>query len=142
MSYVMRSWSCLNRRCGKEFDSGEAATECPICGSARLSWIRGGGNILHARTRSLDATVRKQADHFGFGDLNSPSPSRLNRAAPRARSPAPSSALGQVTFAPGFSAEVYGAGSTCPPSLNGPTGLKGYTAALGDRARPFPSSGT
>lgn len=142
MSYVLRTWKCLNRRCLHEFDTGEPVPHCPKCDCVRVTWVPGGGNILHARTTSLDRTIRQQADAFGMSDLNSPSHSRLNRAAPRARVPAPSTSLGQVTFAPGFAAEVHSAGSTCAPSLSGPTGLKGYTGAVGDRAVPFPGSNT
>jgi hypothetical protein len=137
MSYVLRSWSCLNRRCRHEFDSGEPAPDCPKCGNVRVSYVPGGGHVLSGRTRSLDSTVRQQADRYGFSDLNSPSASRLNRAAPRARAPNPATLMGTKHFAPGFSADVYSGNATCAPSLSGPTNFRATTSLVGDHAQPF-----
>jgi hypothetical protein len=88
----------------------------------------------------MDRTVRNLAADFGFTNLNSPSFSRLNRAAPRAHHPGPSERLGEKTFGmglgiPGITANVYPKASCEPGST--PLGLKATTTAIGDMAPRF-----
>jgi hypothetical protein len=82
MNLVSRDWVCLNRSCQHAFHSFERESpECPRCGCARVSWIPGGGHI--GKTGNIDRTVRSLADSYGMTDVNTPSPSRLNRAMPK-----------------------------------------------------------
>jgi len=107
MNLVSRDWRCLNVRCGRQFHSFEKENpECPRCGCARVSWVPGGGHI--GTTGRIDRTVRSLADSYGMTDVNTPSPSRLNRAMPMHYMPPADGAV--VNFAPGFSAPVNSQG--------------------------------
>ena len=139
MGMISRDWCCLNVRCRNTFHSFEPAPYCPTCGNARVSWIPGGGHTAKVAPQA-DRTLRGLADRYGFTNLNSPSPSRLNRAAPKADHPGPERFLGQHTFAPGFSANIYSK-SSCEPSLVR-NNMKGTTVAVGDMASPAPHSKT
>ena len=127
---------CLNPRCRTEFHSFDHANPpCPKCGNLRVSWVPGGGHIAK-RSPSLDRTVRSLADSFGLTDLNSPSPSRLNRAMPRIARPAESTKLGTKHFAPGFSADVYANRATAEWS-QAPVNLRATTQRVGPHAIQF-----
>jgi len=116
MSLVSRDWRCLNGACGFVFHSFEKSNPpCPECGCVRVDWVPAGGHIMAVAPR-MDARLRSISDQHGGMNLNSPSPSRLNRAAPRLDVPAPSAELGTVHFAPGFSAPVSAHGPICVPS--------------------------
>ena len=97
---------CLNRACRKTFHSFERESpECPRCGCARVSWVPGGGHI--GTTGNIDRTVRSLADSYGMTDVNTPSPSRLNRAMPKHYHPP---ADGPTINFGGFSAPVNSRG--------------------------------
>jgi len=86
---ISRDWHCQNDRCGQSFHSYEKANPpCPACGCVRVSWVPGGGHIGNMSKR-VDARLRDIADQHGLTNLNSPSPSRVNRAAPVLNKPAP-----------------------------------------------------
>jgi hypothetical protein len=124
MSLVSRDWRCLNGTCAHIFHSFEKANPpCPECGCVRVDWVPGGGHILDMAPR-MDARLRSISDQHGGMNLNSASPSRLNRAAPRIDVPPPSPDLGTVHFAPGFSAPVSRHGPMCVPSSS-PVDLRG-----------------
>jgi hypothetical protein len=72
----------------------------------------------------MDARLRSIADQHNLTNLNSASPSRLNRAAPRIETPAISPELGIHHFAPGFSAPISAHGPICVPSSS-PVNLRG-----------------
>jgi hypothetical protein len=113
---ISRDWQCLNRACGATFHSFEKANPpCPKCGCVRVDWVPGGGHVMSMAPR-VDARLRHIADQHGFTNLNSASPSRLNRAAPRIELPPISPELGTVNFGPGFSAPVSAHGAICVPS--------------------------
>lgn len=79
---ISRDWVCLNRSCRHTFHSFERESpECPRCGCVRVSWVPGGGHI--GTTGNIDRTVRSLADSYGMTNINTPSPSRLNRAMPK-----------------------------------------------------------
>jgi hypothetical protein len=139
MGMISRDWCCLNGRCRSTFHSFEDAPTCPSCGNVRVHWIPGGGHVGKV-AGPHDKRLQFLADKYGMTNLNSPSPSRLNRAAPRAEHPDPSSIRGQYTFAPGFTANIYHKAS-CEPSLVR-NDLKGTTVNIGTQASPFSQSKT
>ena len=113
---ISRDWRCLNGACGHVYHSFDKANPpCPECGCVRVDWVPGGGHVMEMAPR-MDARLRSIADQHGMTNLNSPSPSRLNRAAPRLDVPPVSPHLGTVHFAPGFSAPVSEHGPICVPS--------------------------
>lgn len=69
MSWVLRTWGCLNKRCRNEFESGDANPPCPKCGNLRVGWRPGGGHVLHGSTRNTDATLRGLATRYGLTDM-------------------------------------------------------------------------
>jgi len=131
---------CKNSRCGTLFHSFDANPPCPRCGCVRVGWQPGGGHVFSERTRNADRTVRNLAADFGMTDFNSPSPSRLNRAAKRADHPHPSQSIGVKTFAPGFVANVYHKASA--EWSQAPVNLRAATPRIGDSASPFARSAT
>lgn len=110
---VVRSWQCQNKRCAKQFDSWDDYPECPHCCCARTSWVPGGGHVSHIA--ALDKSLKSLAKSYKMTDINSASPSRLNRSMPKVE---PRVADGPVLrYAPGFSAPFNTQGlSTCEPS--------------------------
>lgn len=120
MSMISRDWICAN---GHEFHSFEANPDCPVCGNCRVEWIPGGGHIGKV-SPGADRILKGLAADYGLTNLNSPSPSRLNRAMPAVKQPAMSGAIGAKHWAPGFSSEVYQT-PHCAPSL-APIDIKGY----------------
>jgi hypothetical protein len=121
---ISRDWQCLNRRCGTTFHSYEKANpECPACGCVRVSWVPGGGHIGKVAP-AADATLRSLATDYGMANLNSGSPSRLNRAAPKYEGASADTSLGVKHFAPGFASHYSPNGATCSPSL-APVDLRG-----------------
>jgi hypothetical protein len=124
---ISRDWHCLNTVCGTVFHSFEKANPpCPKCGCVRVDWVPGGGHRMDLAPR-VDARLRGIADQHGMTNLNSPSPSRLNRAAPRIDTPPISPHLGTVNFGPGFSAPVSEHGPICVPSST-PVNIRGKVA--------------
>jgi len=102
----------------------------------RVQWVPGGGHI-HT-VKGLDASLKALANSYGMTDINSPSPSRLNRAMPKHE---PVTADGPVlNFAPGFAAPFNKAGrATCEPSHTG-VNFK-VTAATGKALTPQLAAG-
>src|SRR5215475_10254940 len=111
---ISRDWRCLNPACGAVFHSNERNPECSQCGNVRVTWVPGGGHVM-SKAPGIDRTVRQLADNYGMSDVNSPSPSRLNRAMPQAARAASGPA---VQFAPGFAApiDMKTGAITCEPS--------------------------
>lgn len=121
---ISRNWQCLSRRCGHVFHSYEKGNpECPKCGTVKVAWVPGGGHIGSVAP-SADATLRALATDYGMANMNSASPSRVNRAMPQYQAPAVDQGFGIKHFAPGFSAHVSPNGPTCSPSLS-PVDIKG-----------------
>ena len=134
---ISRDWQCGNRACRQIFHSFEKGNpDCPHCGCARVSWVPGGGHIGKIAS-GADATLRSLATDYGMANLNSPSHSRLNRAAARYDSPPVETSLGVKHFAPGFAANFSTRGATCSPSAV-PVDLRG-TQTVG---RALSRSGT
>lgn len=137
---ISRDWHCLNPQCGHEYHSFEKANPpCPACGCLRVDWIPGGGHT-GGMARRVDARLRDIADQHGFTNLNSASPSRLNRAAPRIETPPISPELGVKHFAPGFSAPISAHGPICVPSV-APLNLRGKVS-VGAHAQRHEASAT
>src|SRR5215471_341346 len=81
-SMLSRTWQCANKRCGAQFHSYEHGNPpCPRCGCVRVGWVPGGGHV--SSTKGLDASLKALAQSYGMSDINSASPSRLNRAMPK-----------------------------------------------------------
>ena len=106
---IARTWGCQN--CRVSFDSYEANPPCPNCGCVRVEWVPGRLNI--GGTSGIDKEVRSLADVYGMNDVNTPSPSRLNRAMPSA--PAPAADGGVRHWGMGFSSTWSPYGATCVP---------------------------
>lgn len=113
---LSRDWSCLNKVCREVFHSYEHGNpECPKCGCVRTAWLPGGGHIA-AKSPGIDRTVRGLAEQYGMTNVNTPSPSRLNRAMPKHWFPVEES-MGTKVFGPGFAAEIDAYGRpTCSVS--------------------------
>lgn len=112
---MSRHWQCLNHNCCHVFHSYEHGNpECPRCRCVRVQWVPGGGHV-GKQYRQLDASLRSLAESFGMTNINSASPSRLNRSMPKHD---PVKADGPVKqFAPGFAAPYNTQGrATCEPS--------------------------
>ncbi len=117
MSMLSRDWACLNPRCRAVFHSYDKGNpHCPKCDCAKVSWIPGGGHIA-SQAPSADRTLRQLSESYGMRNINSASPSRLNRAMPKYDSPPADGPV--LSFAPGFSAPFNRAGrATCDTSVN------------------------
>jgi len=112
---LSRTWQCANKRCGAQFHSYEHGNPpCPRCGCVRVGWIPGGGHI--GSIKALDASLKSLAQSYGMSDINSASPSRLNRAMPK-HDPVVADSPVVKQFAPGFVAPWNTGGrATCEPS--------------------------
>jgi hypothetical protein len=114
---LSRDWHCDG--CGADFHSYDHGDPpCPYCGG-RAVWVPGGGHISSEYAKGCDRTVRGLAADYGLSNLNTPSPSRLNRAMPLAAGSqiAPDRSLGMKHFAPGFASYFHPTQPTCGPSL-------------------------
>lgn len=132
---ISRDWMCQNSACGSVFHSySDANPPCPECGCLRVSWVPGGGHVLSGRTRSLDRTVRGLAEQHGMTNLNSPSESRLNRAAPRVYQPPLSPELGVKHWGHGIATQFSAHGVTATQAAS-PINLTGKLA-VGQHAQP------
>jgi hypothetical protein len=137
---ISRDWQCLNRACAHVFHSYEPANPpCPSCGCMRVQWVPGGGHIMSVAPR-MDARIRSIADQSGKTNLNSPSPSRLNRAAPKVETPPLTPEMGQKHWGMGIFSEFSAHGPVCVPASN-PVHVGGKVA-VGNNAAPRESSGT
>jgi hypothetical protein len=115
MSYILRSWSCLNPRCAAEFTASEACPACPQCGCVRVNWIPGGGHV-GGTAKAADAELRALIDVFKLPDINSAERGRgAKKIAPQPVVDRHSGPM--VNFGTGFSAPIApGAGAMCVPS--------------------------
>jgi hypothetical protein len=134
---LSRDWSC--ETCGHGFhsyDHGEPP--CPQCGG-RANWVPGGGHVGSEFVKGCDRTVKSLAADYGLTNLNTPSPSRLNRAMPwhPNNQVQPDRSLGMKTFAPGFASYFHPSKPTCTPSVTAPQ-LRGSKVV----GQPLPRSGT
>lgn len=103
MTGVLRSWHCMNARCGAQFDAWEPYPECPQCHGVRVEWVPGGGHVA-GTAPAADAELRTLADTFGLTDLNSAR--RDQRAKPALPRPV-GDAQPAMQFAPGYAATPY-----------------------------------
>jgi hypothetical protein len=78
-----------------------------------VTWVPGGGHIGKV-SPGYDSTLKKLAFDYGMADINSVSPSRLNRAMPKIAQPRAD--MPTHHFAPGFAAPYSSAGPTCAVS--------------------------
>src|SRR3974390_1440577 len=84
---LSRTWRCLAPQCGKAFHSYEKANPpCEHCGCVRVAWIPGGGHVGKV-SPGYDRTLKSLAYDYGMSNINSPSPSRLNRSMPKFEQP-------------------------------------------------------
>ena len=121
MNGIVRSWACLNKRCGQTFDAWEPFPECPRCHGVRVQWIPGGGHVA-GTAKGADSELRALTDAFGLTNLKS---AREGEAAKvLATQPAPSNDRHHaMQFAPGFAQVPYAMDRTgkvhsvCAPSM-------------------------
>lgn len=131
---ISRNWRCLNERCGHCFHSFERTNPpCPECGCVRCDWIPGGGHIMGMAPR-IDKRLRGIAEQQGMTNLNSPSPSRLNRAAPRYNAPPISPEMGVKHWGMGIASQFSAHGPVCVESSSN-INLRGQLA-VGPHAVP------
>ena len=117
MSGIIRTWRCLNARCGGVFNSWDANPSCPSCQCVRVEWQPAGGHI-GGYSKNADVELRALADMFKLGDMNS---AEEGQAAKKVRLPpaTPANPGNVHTFAGGFSAAVNpSAGAQCVPTAN------------------------
>ena len=131
---ISRDWKCLNERCGNIFHSFEKANPpCSRCGCVRVGWVPGGGHIGELAPR-MDARLKTIATQQNMRNLNSPSPSRLNRAAPRLNTPPMSPELGTKHWGLGITSGFSAHGPVCVEASN-PIKLRGQLG-IGNNAVP------
>lgn len=131
---ISRDWHCLNEKCGGAFHSFDRANPpCPKCGCVRVSWVPGGGHIMGMAPR-MDKRLRMIAEQQGMSDLNSVSPSRSMRAAPKAPTPPLSPELGTKHWGMGITSQFSAHGPVCVESAN-PIRLRGQVG-VGPNALP------
>lgn len=115
---ISRDWHCQNEACGHAFHSFEKGNPpCPKCGCVRVSWIPGGGHVMAMAPR-IDKRLRMIAEQQGMKNLNSPSPSRLNRAAPRVNVPPMTPELGVKHWGLGLTSQLSAHGPVCVESAS------------------------
>ena len=114
MNGVVRSWQCLNGRCGATFDAWESNPECPLCKCVRVTWIPGGGHVA-GTARAADADLKTLADNYGLSDLMS---AKRGEAAKPMVSQARTSQNREtaIQFAPGFAVTPHPTQAICAPS--------------------------
>jgi hypothetical protein len=135
---ISRDWRCLNAKCGDIFHSFDQANPpCPTCGCMRVDWVPGGGHI-GGMSRRVDGVLRDIADQHGLTNLNSPSPSRLNRAMPAMPQPSISPELGHIHFGNGLSAPVSRDGPICVQSATGIRGSVTVGVPRTNRSKSIP----
>ena len=79
---IIRSYSCLNRRCQLTFDSELDHPPCPNCRGLRVQWVPRGFGIKSDRTTQIDKTARELAADFGMTNFRTPAPGQ-SAIAPR-----------------------------------------------------------
>jgi hypothetical protein len=69
---IIRTYSCLNRRCQVTFDSELDHPPCPHCLGLRVQWIPRGFGIKSDRTTQIDKTAKNLAGDFGMSNFRTP----------------------------------------------------------------------
>ena len=140
MTGILRTWRCLNTRCGAPFDAWEPNPSCPNCKCARVEWQPAGGHIGNG-AKSADTELRALADMFKMGDMNSADRGRAAKKVNLPPAPTDKNPANVHTFSGGFSAAINPAvGAQCVPTAN-KVGFK-VKAAPGNALAPngsFPS---
>jgi hypothetical protein len=90
---IIRSYSCLNRRCQYQFDADADHPPCPRCQGLRVQWVPRPININSGRSAAIDKTARELAADFGMSDFRTP---ELGKSAVR-RAPALESTFPKTT---------------------------------------------
>ena len=81
---IVRSYSCLNRRCQHAFDSTLDHPPCPLCRGLRVQWVPKPVAIRGSRMAAIDATARGLADDFGLTNFRTPEAGKPAALAPPA----------------------------------------------------------
>lgn len=135
---LSRDWRCLNDKCGHVYHSFEKGNPpCPSCGCVRVGWVPGGGHVMAIAPR-MDKRLRGIAEQHGLTNLNSASPSRLNRAAPRIETPPLSPELGEKHWGMGITSQFSRHGPVCVEASS-PINLRGKLN-VGDSAQRYSAS--
>jgi hypothetical protein len=117
MNGIIRTWRCLNARCGGVFNSWEPNPSCPSCQCVRVDWQPAGGHV-GGSAKGADSELRALADIFKMGDLNSAEEGRAAKKVSLPPAPARNGAPAH-TFRGGFSAVVNPEmGAQCVPTSN------------------------
>ena len=120
---VLRTFGCLNAKCGHQFDSWNAAPDCPKCRGLRVHWVPRGGNILGEKTKHNDRTLKSVADRFGLTDMGQHGGTHAGeRAEPNRRTPPKTL---PYTPAPGFKVPFAENGRSTAGWADAPYPLKG-----------------
>ena len=77
---IIRTYSCLNRRCQATWDSELDHPPCPHCRGLRVQWVPRGFGIKTDRTSQIDKTAASLASDYGMTNFHSP---ELGKAAVR-----------------------------------------------------------
>jgi hypothetical protein len=140
MTGILRTWRCMNTRCGAPFDAWEPNPSCPNCKCVRVEWQPAGGHI-GSTAKSADTELRALADMFKMGDMNSADRGRAAKKVNLPPAPTDKNPANVHTFSGGFSAAINPAiGAQCVPTAN-KVGFK-VKAAPGNALQPngsFPS---
>jgi hypothetical protein len=80
---IIRTYSCLNRRCQGQFDSEGDHPPCPYCRGLRVQWVPRGFGIKSDRTTQIDKTSRELAADFGLTNMRSPQAGQAAIGTPR-----------------------------------------------------------
>ena len=115
MAGVLRTWACLNGRCGEAFDSWVDNPECPRCGCIRVGWVPRGGHVGKS-AGGIDCEFRTLADNFGLTDLHSARRGEAAKVISTQPAVDPRSAPA-VQFAPGFACVPHSDRAVCVPSV-------------------------
>ena len=69
---IIRTYSCLNRRCQATWDSELDHPPCPHCRGLRVQWVPRGFGIVSDRTTAIDKTAASLASDYGMTNFASP----------------------------------------------------------------------
>jgi len=98
---IIRTYSCLNRRCQFEFDADSDFPPCPRCRGLRVKWIPRGFGIVSDRTTQIDGTAANLAANAGLTNFHTPARGRAAvRPAQAALMPSVPQAGAPMTFEP------------------------------------------
>lgn len=116
MAEILRSWLCLNSRCGSQFNAWEENPPCTKCGCVRVQWVPAGGHVRNV-AGGADAEFRALADAFNMNDMHSAVRGEAAKKIKSQPNVDPQSAPAHQ-FAPGFSAVAHPSQAVCVPSMN------------------------